>query len=439
MNCVEFEDRLNAYFDGEVDDRPAVEKHLAACASCRQLLDSLRTQDRALSEAFAPYRDRDFVAPVLAALPRSRSRWYFVPVAAAAGFFAAYLFFRTPSRVWQLEEQVRTLASELEKRTSKSTATGLARLELSTGAVEIQEGNADWVPLATGGAIEAGSRVRTLGQAKCSFRCEDGTEVRLNRDTEMCFQTSRRVELKRGQMYTAIVPQPERFRVATEQTTIEALGTTLDIRHVVRTAESEEKKEGGRRITTLTVLDGTAQMGDRLVPSGYVCQISDGSMSEPSRVHELAIVTRWVHELLFLQGRDSQELEKRVNAMLAMLGRTKMEELYESEIRSMGDHCALPLTRYLQSEDSRPDPNRRRKAARILADIASPPSVPDLIALLEDEDAEVRVQMARGLHRLTGETMGVSDNQWTSGREGCRAWREWLGRNQETWGAPKRK
>jgi hypothetical protein len=47
----------------------------------------------------------------------------------------------------------------------------------------------------------------------------------------------------------------------------------------------------------------------------------------------------------------------------------------------LGDHCVLPLTRYIQSERSR-GPGRQSKrasAARILADLPQPWSIPDLL------------------------------------------------------------
>ena len=50
MNCAEWEEKLNAYRDGELSDQdgPALEAHLASCADCRRLRDALQAQSEEL-------------------------------------------------------------------------------------------------------------------------------------------------------------------------------------------------------------------------------------------------------------------------------------------------------------------------------------------------------------------------------------------------------
>ena len=96
---------------------------------------------------------------------------------------------------------------------------------------------------------------------------------------------------------------------------------------------------------------------------------------------------------------------------------------------------APPLTRYLQSERSRGNAPRRRMAARILADLAQPWSIKDLIGLLQDADPEVRSQAAAGLRRLTGHTFGMDPAQWrTASPAACgratESWQAWWEKNQ---------
>ncbi len=462
MNCTNGEEKINAYLDGELDfeDREGLEAHLAGCADCRQLLDSMRAQDRDLLDAFEGSRRRHRAAAerAVAALhrdPRSRpsAAWFTLPLAAAAGFLAAFLLRQDP-RVSELDGRLRDLQAQfqrerarLEKELAESRKKDpprlpAARLAVATGAVEVCRENTDWTPLATGGGIEPGTRVRTMGRAKCSFLSTDGSELRLNANTEVCYVGPRRIELARGQISTVVAPSKERFAVRTDQAEIEALGTTLDISHLVRSSESNEKvKKEGQRVTTLLVVEGQARMGNRIVPAGFQCRTVDGQSGEPDRVHELTLLTKWVHEILRLKGHDSEELERRVNEMLAMLGRTKMEELYEYEIRAMGERCVLPLLRFIQSPQSRSDPKRRRDAARILADIAGPSVVPDFVRLLSDSDGEVRVHIARGLRRLTGESLQMDDNYWKRDpgwTNGCDRWENWLDRHRDTWGGPQR-
>lgn len=422
MNCPGDEE-LN-----EMLDRPT--EHVGSCASCRTRFEALRALDRELEAAFAPER-RDVSARVIAALPRPRrSAWPWVPFAAAAGFLVSMLLFRREPdpRVPRLEEKIRALEARVKPLPSPSRPT--ARLDVATGAVEVRRDGETWAALATGATIPPGSWIRTTEQSKCSFVCDDGSEVRVNSDSEVRFVSARQVTLERGRIYTNVAPAADRFEVRTEQATIEALGTTLDISHVTK-----EKK-----ITTVAVLEGSARVAGSTVATGQMCQVIDGQAQAPARAGDLVMMTRWVHELLRLRGRDDAELEKRVNQLLAQIGKTKMEELYDHEIRALGDHCALPLTRYLQSPESRKDSYQRRRAARILADIASPPSVPDFVAFLGDSDGEVRACAARGLSRLTGETLGYSEDYWRQDAgwtNGCGAWGDWLKRHQDTWGAPR--
>ena len=118
---------------------------------------------------------------------------------------------------------------------------------------------------------------------------------------------------------------------------------------------------------------------------------------------------------------------ERVNEMLAMLGRTKMAHLYEYEMRSLGDHCVLPLTRFVQSPQSNDDIYRRREAARIASDLASPAYIPAMIELLDDADPDVRVVAARALLRLTGSTRGFDEAYWRAAdlEAGRASWRAW--------------
>jgi len=235
------------------------------------------------------------------------------------------------------------------------------------------------------------------------------------------------VRLSRGEIFTRVAKDPAPYTVTTDQATIEALGTSLNIVH--KPAQS----------TVLTVVEGNARMAGVAVASGYLCRVVDGKVEAPVAAYELALLTKWVNEIVALKGRDSPELQARVNQLLAQIGRTKMEHLVEGEIRALGDHAALPLARYCQSPDSKNDPRRRRDAARILADIASSPSVPDFVSLVADEDPEVRVQAARGLQRLTGKTLGLDETSWRGSdfNHGADAWKRWLQENESTWSAPR--
>lgn len=442
MNCAEIEERLNAYLDGQADagERAALEGHLATCADCARSLEGLRLQDRELDAAFAPLRaEADMMADrVIARITGARRRrpvlWFALALSHAAVFLAAFLVFRARPPVPAVDEGQFMMPDLLKKP--------MARLAVATGAIEVRAADGAWTPLATGGGIEAGAALRTSRGTKGSFDFNDGTEIRLNELTEVVIHGPRRVTLADGQIFTRVAPHPKvRFTVKTDQAAIEAVGTTLDISH--GTQGELMKKEGGvRRVTSLVVLDGAARMGDQSVGSGQVCRVVDGATEPPSPAHDLTVLTRWVHEILVLRDPANAEFHGRVNDLLARIGRTKMEQLYEGEIRALGDHAALPLTRYIQSPESRPEAARRRSAARILADIASAPSVPDFVALLRDDDPAIRASIARGLQRLTGQTLGFAADHWSGPAcaqpgGGAAAWEAWLRENRGAWGAPR--
>lgn len=425
MSCADFEPRLNALVDGELaaDDRAALDEHLASCEECRRTLEAIRAQHLHLEATFATQRRATEALAdriVLAARPRRGPSLFRLVSSGAGAAAAAVLLCITlfqQRQVADLHERLTVAenscqALERQLHAPKVEAKlPVARLAVATGAVECRSTpQGDWEAVGPGRGLDEGSWVRTADRSKCSFDCADGTELRLNGATEIRLEKPRAVRLARGEIYTRVAKDPAPYTVTTDQATIEALGTSLDIVH--RPAQS----------TILTVVEGNARMGGVAVPagaqavaSGYLCRVVDGQVQAPVAAYELSLLTKWVNEIVALKGKDSPELQVRVNQLLAQIGRTKMEHLAEGEIRALGDHAALPLARYIQSPESLGDPRRRRDAARILADLASAPSVPDFVALAADGDAEVRAQAARGLQRLTGLNL-----------EGADAWKAWL-------------
>ncbi len=112
-----------------------------------------------------------------------------------------------------------------------------------------------------------------------------------------------------------------------------------------------------------------------------------------------------------------------------------MRYLYEEEIRRLGDHCVLPLVRFLESSRSQGDETKRVRAAGIVADVAQPRSIPLLIELLADENPQVRSHAARGLQRLTTRDQGRPPEQWaTDSWASCvpayQAWQQWWETNR---------
>ncbi len=305
----------------------------------------------------------------------------------------------------------------------KRLAPVVATLRAATGALEVKE-DAEWQPLASGGAIGEGSWVRTVGRGKGSFVCTDGSEIWLNTGTEVKL-ACRTVVLTQGEIYTKVAPDPERrFRVSTTDARIEALGTTLDIAH--------------SEATTLTVIEGKALVGEKTVGEGWSCRIVNGVPTEPTRAEKLSILSSWVEELVAVHGTGDEEFQKEIGDILERIGESKASHLDDTEIRALGDRCALPLARYIQSRRSLERPAARERAARILADVAPKASIGDLGRLLDDDDSTVRLEAARGIQRITGDARGYSTETWTGSdyRKAAKEWREALGDPQGPWRAP---
>jgi ferric-dicitrate binding protein FerR (iron transport regulator) len=421
---VDCEQALAQFFnamDRELDPavRVPLEAHLRACAGCRAATERYRVQDADLRRLFAPRRRAaaSVANQVIAELRRSSARsftwnrWLPLLAAAAAGFLLAVVLFQP----WKKPGEIR-LAADKPEQSGLTIAPApqpgivLALISGATQGVEVlMPGTTSWQPLPRGGEISPTSRVRTAAEARCEFATSDGSEVRLNSGTEVCFVSGRKIELSRGQMLARVAKAAVPFRVAVSDATVTALGTEFDI--LCRRNES-----------VLTVLEGatkvTGKGKEETVLHGEAATIVNGDILKREAQH-LVQATSWVNELLILKGRHNQELTERVDAILddiyAQIGNLKMEQHFtDDELRRLGDHCVLPLTRYIQSQRSRAPGDHRKRvgAARVLADLAQPWSIADLIQLLGDKDREVRFYAAKGLQRLTQQTFDRQPEEW---------------------------
>jgi hypothetical protein len=435
MNCEEANNLLSARIDGEISpsDSIALDEHLVQCADCRSVADALATQDAMLTRAFAPRREAAIqiahrTMNRLHTPRRSFPQWLTIGVAAAAGFLLALLIFRP----WARPEP------KIVKQTPNSSPTSqpqviaapptVAELTLATGKVEILPAHADqWRAMETAGAVPVDARVRTGPTVRCEFSLRDGSTVRLNENSELHFADTRRLELADGQVWSGVAKSDAPFTVSTSAATVTALGTRFDV----------SRREGKEK---LVVFEGSTQVrgssGEAVVHSGEGLDIEDGKLGQPRRLYNLSLAERWIDEILVLKGQDNPELAQRIDDLLARLGEDKLQYLYESEIRGLGDHCVLPLTRYIQSDRSSSEPRRRRQAANIIADCAQPWCIPYLIELLSDRDGDVRAAADRGLRRLTNFSV-ASDQEWHNAspndrEQMVRRWQEWWDENKDT-------
>jgi HEAT repeat protein len=162
------------------------------------------------------------------------------------------------------------------------------------------------------------------------------------------------------------------------------------------------------------------------------------------RKEDVLLATNWVHRLLALKsGEDNPEVVRRLDDLLASIGEAKLGNLYEQEIRALGESCVRPLLSYLESVRSLHNPALRQKAGAILADIAPAWAVKELIQLLADDDRAIRAHAARALERLTGETQGHSPEEWQrvpwrEMRSTYDRWQAWWAENADRYEAQTR-
>jgi ferric-dicitrate binding protein FerR (iron transport regulator) len=425
---------------GEERERRRLEAHLRGCGSCREALEQLRAQDRALRQGLEARRERadlagrraiaQLRAPAALSPPsprpeRARRLRSFVPfAAAAAGFLAAALLF-SPWGEGPPPGDPGSVAGGVAAAPPAARVTVATRPTLTV----LRPGAAAWTALGAGESLAAGSRLRT-GAARCEVVTADGSEVRLDADTELALLSGRELELASGRLLATVAAAPRAFAVLVPQAAarVTALGTRFDVR-----AEGES--------AVVTVVEGSTRVAgrggseDAVLGAGEEIQVVAGVLAAKSQVRDLVLATRWVHEILVLKGRENPELSLRIDELFARIGREKLTFLYESEIRALGDHCVLPMARYLGAGRSGEDSVKRAEAARILADVAPPWAIGELVALLEDSQPEVRVEAARALRRLTGLSMGPAPEGWTglAGAELERAraeWRSWWAENR---------
>ena len=158
-------------------------------------------------------------------------------------------------------------------------------------------------------------------------------------------------------------------------------------------------------------------MGNNLaLKERQAVRVKDGKAGQPQSVR--GIPNRWLWDLVVLKGEDDPELNRRIQYVLARIGEAKIDFLIEEDVKALGTSCCRPLKAYIQESAGSPSlRHKRRQAAEWLADVSTADYIDDLLDVLGDADAEVRVHMARGLLRIMGpKAMGRKPNFWRDGR-----------------------
>ena len=457
MDCRQAANLIAARIDEELtaDDAAVLEAHLAGCAACRAALEEAAIQDAQLVRAFAGGRaDAAAIArragdemggppPLRGSARGTASRFGFRPVAwAAAALAAGFVIAAILNRPANSPPEP-THVSVQDPHSSATTELVAAQLTLASGEVfACPSGDEAWKPVAPGAALAAGDKVRTADFAKCEITLPGGSRLRLNAATELQLAETE-VQLAGGQIWSAVHADAAPLRIAAGQARVTTLAPSAQL-DVAR----------GGSAATVTVVEGSAKVNGEgrastTVRGGELLRVDviSGGPAPPfmgcEPVTDSLKATRWLDDLLLLLPADDPELSARVDALLSRIVMERLDAAadtppgpVERDVRARGDAWALPIARYASTRISQPagtERNMRRAAARLLADLATPACIEDLIAMLGDNDGRVRFHAVVALSRLTGQTLGFPPDRCAAEPRdpaAQSAWRQWWTHNR---------
>lgn len=292
----------------------------------------------------------------------------------------------------------------------------LATLTVLLGTAEAKApGAADFAPLAQGAGLDADTWIRTPAGAGAVLEFADGSEIRLSENTELHLSAPRGCSLKVGSAYLIVKPGAP-YEIETKFARFGFPGATLSIAFVNRDPKSIEYRTISRTETLLHVFEGPIRVVGRkdkqTVGSGWMCNLVDAQLNTPDPNPNFALVTAWVMPLLVARGRETPEIPARIEMLYNDLGSAAHNDRCEAGLRTLGKWAAPLLAGALQQPFPKSELPRRRAAARVLGDVASPAVASGLVPLLKDEDAEVRGAAAKGLKRLAGQDLGFDEAYW---------------------------
>ena len=467
MNCPEIQDRLSALIDGDLpaSERHEVEQHLTDCAVCRSASEILCSAHQSMADALQAERLRAHVvadrvlkrlseSPIglvsedpLESVQRARAA-SLIPLlthiaAAAAGVLVAFAFLNRPDDPAQ-----DTVADDGAAMPDHAVvgAGPIARIVHVTGPISFRGASAhDWqmIPVDRLPAFQCPSdtALKTEAGALCELETTAGCKLRLNEATEVVLQSEHELELVDGQVWCSS-PSDAVCRVRAREEPAGVAQRPSGTRPAWSLSCSEESQclasalnSGELQIVAAAGLVELVVGNERQQLSPGSCgTLQSGQLMVSDSAEQRLLAERWMQPLLTLSGHQNPELTRRVDALLARIGQAKLSHLFAQDIRNLGEYGALPVLRFVQSDPSREDPDRRQAAMEILADTAPVWMTPELIQLLDDDDHVVRVNAARALTRLTGDAQGINptappdnDDTWAGAMSG---WSQWWLNNQ---------
>ncbi|MBV8879114.1 MAG: FecR domain-containing protein [Planctomycetaceae bacterium] len=301
---------------------------------------------------------------------------------------------------------------------------GPAKLAIAQGSVE---GPA--MPLKVGDDVEAGAPIKTAAGVRATFDFPDGSELRVNENTELSIDGPRKVTLKQGHVFAKIGKGAGVFEVATPQMKALSNQGLLDVEFIPRVPN------GAPAQTFFRVLDGTAKCSGpkftaNVFPGFYATGIGS-QLNTPDPLGNGSLTTAWMHPLLVERGRIDEETGNRAMELVQILGREAANDPGEAALRTLGDLATAELVRMVSKSAGPAQAARRNTAVKIVAETGTLKSAAGLVSLLQHSEPEVRVVAARGLARIAGKDLGFDDAFWKGEalEKGQKAWDDWVKQN----------
>ncbi|MEM7454967.1 MAG: hypothetical protein AAF456_11510 [Planctomycetota bacterium] len=270
-------------------------------------------------------------------------------------------------------------------------------IALATGDVEVKPKDEGWSDWSVQSEVPVEAQLRTGETIGCEIVQQDGASIRIDESSEVTFNGGKNVELNHGRLFVCAsdddTSEPVGFSCGHNYVEIEG---NVDVR---RTGDSFEFMAVGESARI-----NAAQRAE-VIPPGHVARISaDSEQVEVTPANDPLLATSWMNPFL-QQSTDNAELAERVNQLLAQIGQSKLDHLYEDEIRSLGAPAVDALVAFLRSENPAHQNERQRiKAAQIVSDLATRQHAMSLVDLLEHVDSDVSLILESGLERITGQT-----------------------------------
>ena len=302
----------------------------------------------------------------------------------------------------------------------------VARVVRSVGTVEYRNPqDTRWRRFDAGAAIHvaAGARLRTPPESLCEVETAAHDVLRLNQETEVVLHTAEQIELVSGELWYSTASSPQfTILVPAGSPDLASTSTTPGMSQFQCPSNSETQWSVRDQETrclgvsdTMTELTMTElKVPDAKASSPLSCAVEPGQslwvMNDQRPVakgrEDLLLATGWQLPLLAVRQPDDQELQSRLQALLARIGQTKMSSMYDSQIRSLGPAGTIPLIAFVRSPKSLDNPQLRHHAMQIISDLAPASTRNDLESLAKDSDAIVSQFANVALARLSKQRRG---------------------------------